>query len=128
MAKKNSTKKKAVAKDTKGTAQKAVSFEKSLQALKEILGDLEEGNLPLSESLEKYEAGVKHLRSCHDSLNDAKARIELLVKVDEDGKAVTKPFKHSATMEEVSGDEADSLQGELDEATGEDGDWDGGLF
>ena len=85
---------KAVAKDTKGTAQKAVSFEKSLQALKEILGDLEEGNLPLSESLEKYEAGVKHLRSCHDSLKDAKARIELLVKVDKNGKAVTLSLIH----------------------------------
>ncbi len=128
MAKKNSTKKKAVAKDTKGTAQKAVSFEKSLQALKEILGDLEEGNLPLSESLEKYEAGVKHLRSCHDSLKDAKARIELLVKVDKNGKAVTRPFDHSATMEEVSDEEADELQGELDSASEEDGDWDGGLF
>ena len=128
MVKKNSTKKKAVAKDTKGTAQKAVSFEKSLQALKEILGDLEEGNLPLSESLEKYEAGVKHLRSCHDSLKDAKARIELLVKVDKNGKAVTRPFDHSATMEEVSDEEADELQGELDSASEEDGDWDGGLF
>ena len=128
MAKKNSTKKKAVAKDIKGTAQKAVSFEKSLQALKEILGDLEEGNLPLSESLEKYEAGVKHLRSCHDSLKDAKARIELLVKVDKNGKAVTRPFDHSATMEEVSDEEADELQGELDSASEEDGDWDGGLF
>ena len=128
MAKKNPTKKKAVAKDTKGTAQKAVSFEKSLQALKEILGDLEEGNLPLSESLEKYEAGVKHLRSCHDSLKDAKARIELLVKVDKNGKAVTRPFDHSATMEEVSDEEADELQGELDSASEEDGDWDGGLF
>ena len=126
MAKKKTTKKKAASTAAKST--NAVSFESSLESLKGILGELEEGNLPLSESLEKYEAGVKHLRSCHDSLNDAKARIELLVKVDEDGKAVTKPFKHSATMEEVSGDEADSLQGELDEATGEDSDWDGGLF
>ena len=126
MAKKKSTKKKAAS--TEAKSNNAVSFEESLESLKEILAHLEEGNLPLSESLEKYEAGVKHLRSCHDSLKDAKARIELLVKVDKDGKAVTKPFDHSATMEEVSGDEADSLRGELDETTGEDGDWDGGLF
>lgn len=112
----------------KPTKKKAASFEESLDALKEILGDLEEGNLPLSESLEKYEAGVKHLRSCHDSLKDAKTRIELLVKVNKGGKAVTKPFDHAATHDEVSDDEADSLQDELDEATGEEGDWDGGLF
>jgi len=128
MAKKKPTKKKAASKDAATDSSDAASFEESLDALKEILGDLEEGNLPLSESLEKYEAGVKHLRSCHNSLKDAKTRIELLVKVDKGGKAVTKPFDHSATHEEVSDDEADSLQDELDEATGEEGDWDGGLF
>jgi len=121
MAKKKPTKKNSATKE-------AVSFEESLEALKDILGDLEEGNLPLSESLEKYEAGVKHLRSCHDSLKDAKARIELLVKVDKDGKTVTKPFDHSASFDEVSEDEAEALQDELDGATSEDGDWDGGLF
>ena len=117
----------------KPTKKKAASFEESLDALKEILGDLEEGNLPLSESLEKYEAGVKHLRSCHGSLKDAKTRIELLVKVDKGGKAVTKPFDHSASHNETSDDsemsehEAGSLQDELDEEANE-GDWDGGLF
>lgn len=121
MAKKKPTNKKTAAKD-------AVAFEASLEALKGILGDLEEGNLPLSESLERYEAGVKHLRNCHDSLKEAKARIELLVKVDKDGKAVTKPFDHAATFAEVSEDEAETLQEELDEANHEDGDWDGGLF
>ena len=52
----------------------------------------------------------------------------MLVKVDKNGKAVTRPFDHSATMEEVSDEEADELQGELDSASEEDGDWDGGLF
>ena len=121
MAKKKATKKNKA-------LEEAVPFETSLEALKEILGDLEEGNLPLSESLEKYEAGVRHLRSCHDSLKDAKARIELLVKVEKDGKTVTKPFDHSASFDEVSEDEADELQEELDDATGDDADWDGGLF
>ncbi|WP_075086270.1 exodeoxyribonuclease VII small subunit [Mariniblastus fucicola] len=123
MAKKKSSKKKAATKD-------AVAFEASLEALKEILSDLEEGNLPLGESLEKYEAGVKHLRHCHDSLNEAKTRIELLEKIDKHGQAVTKPFDHSATVEEteVSDEEADSLQEELDEAAEDDADWDGGLF
>ena len=121
MAKKKSTKKQS-------TKQQAASFESSLQALKEILADLEEGNLPLSESLEKYEAGIRHLRECDETLKKAKARIELLVRVDSDGKPVTKPFEHSATMEEVSDEDARELREELDEASEEDGDWDGGLF
>ena len=120
MAKKKSTKKKA-ASTPAAKSENAASFESSLESLTEILAHLEEGNLPLSESLEKYEAGIKHLSSCHASLKDAKARIELLVKVDKDGKAVTKPFEHSATMGEVSDDEADSLQEELDDTTGNDG-------
>lgn len=128
MAKKKATKKKSAKKN-------AVSFEHSLEALKEILADLEEGNLPLSESLEKYEAGIRHLRQCDETLKKAKAKIELLVRVDSDGQSVTKPFEHSATHEsaevsgeEVSEEEADELQGELDDESEEDGDWDGGLF
>ncbi len=121
MAKKKPTRKKADAED-------AVSFESSLMALKEILSALEEGQLPLSESLEKYEAGIRHLRHCDEALKKAKSRIELLVRVDTDGQPVTKPFEHSATIEEVSKDEEDDLQKELDEETGEEGDWDGGLF
>ena len=116
-----------------------VSFEDSLEALKKILSDLEEGNLPLGESLEKYEAGIRHLRQCDETLKQAKAKIELLVRVDEDGKAVTKPFKHSATVEEesdtsdeaISDEEGEELQEELDEESEEgedDEDWDGGLF
>jgi exodeoxyribonuclease VII small subunit len=123
MAKKKPTKKNSASKTT-------VAFEESLASLKEILADLEEGNLPLSESLEKYESGIKHLRNCNEALQKAKSRIELLVRVDQNGKAITKPFEHSATVEEsnISEEDADSLQDELDEATDEDGDWDGGLF
>ena len=121
MAKKKPTKKKAAGKDT-------VPFESSLDSLREILGELEEGNLPLSESLEKYEAGIAHLRNCHDSLNDAKARIELLTRIDKDGNPVTRPYEHSATVEEVSANEEAELQDELEEETEDDGDWNGGLF
>ena len=123
MAKKKPTKKNSASKTT-------VAFEESLASLKEILADLEEGNLPLSESLEKYESGIKHLRNCNEALQKAKSRIELLVRVDQNGKAITKPFEHSATVEEsnISEEDSDSLQDELDEATDEDGDWDGGLF
>ena len=120
MAKKKPTRKKADAED-------AVSFESSLLALKEILVDLEEGQLPLSESLKKYEAGIRHLRHCDEALKKAKSRIELLVRVDTDGQPVTKPFEHSATMEEVSEDVEGELREELEQET-EEGDWDGGLF
>ena len=124
MAKKKPMKKRSSKKEN-------VSFESSLESLKEILRDLEEGNLPLGESLEKYEAGIRHLRQCDETLKQAKAKIDLLVRVDEDGKAVTKPFEHAATVEEsedsgdeVSAEEGEELQEELDEE-GDDEDEDG---
>lgn len=128
MAKKKPTKKKAAAKNS------PVAFESSLEALKEILSDLEEGNLPLSESLEKYEAGVKHLRNCHLSLQEAKAKIELLTGIDKDGNAKTKPFEHSATLDEESNEDQvepedqEEPEEDLEEDLAEEEDWDGGLF
>lgn len=123
MAKKKPTKKKA-------EATNAVAFEDSLESLRKILADLEQGNLPLSESLEKYEAGIRHLRNCNEALQKAKSRIEMLVGIDKDGKPVTQPFEHSAAAEEnaeVSEEEEEELNEELEDAV-DDADWDGGLF
>lgn len=73
------------------------SFESSLESLHGVVEQLEEGQLSLSDSLEQYEQGVKHLKNCHASLKDAQRRIELLVRVDEDGNLVTQDFDDSAT-------------------------------
>lgn len=118
MAKKKPTKKKTASKDS-------VPFETSLESLRGILEQLEEGNLPLDESLEKYEKGIRHLRNCHDSLKKAKTRIELLINIDKEGQPVTQTYDHSATFEDVPANEVEEIQDELNE---ESEDWDGGLF
>ena len=73
------------------------SFETSLESLQEVVQELEDGQLSLSDSLEQYEQGVKHLKNCHAALKSAERKIELLVKLDKDGNLVTQDFDDSAT-------------------------------
>src|SRR5262249_47051645 len=63
---------------------------------------LESGKLGLAEALARFEQGVKHLKSCHQLLERAERRIELLTGVDADGNPVTQPFdaEEHATLEE----------------------------
>lgn len=60
------------------------SFETSLAELEQIVGKLERGDLPLEESLELFEKGIKLSRECRERLTKAERRIEILMK-DADG-------------------------------------------
>ena len=60
------------------------SFETSLTELEAIVTKLEDGDLPLEESLELFEKGIKLSRECRDRLANAERRIEVLMK-DADG-------------------------------------------
>ncbi len=59
------------------------SFEKSLQELEEIVEELEAGELPLDDSIRKYETGVKLLSECYQYLEKAEKKIQRLVKKDD---------------------------------------------
>ncbi|CAN5400671.1 hypothetical protein BH10ACI3_BH10ACI3_24090 [soil metagenome] len=56
------------------------SFETSLAELEQIVGKLESGDLPLEESLELFEKGIKLSRECRTRLTSAERRIEILMK------------------------------------------------
>jgi exodeoxyribonuclease VII small subunit len=66
---------------------KPKDFESALKGLEEIVKELEEGELTLEKSLERYEQGVRLARFCNAKLNEAEARIEMLQK-DESGEPV----------------------------------------
>jgi exodeoxyribonuclease VII small subunit len=76
-----------------------LSFEDSLEHLKRNVSELEEGSLSLSESLEVYESGIKHLKLCHQALEQVRRKIELLVDIDESGNLLTQPFDDAATFQ-----------------------------
>ena len=53
-------------------------FEAAIAELDSIVKKLEEGDLPLEQSMALYERGVQLTRFCHARLEDAERRIELL--------------------------------------------------
>ncbi len=58
----------------------AKTFEASLNELERIVTQLEEGDLPLEESLKLFETGVRLSRECRERLTNAERKIEVLMK------------------------------------------------
>ena len=75
------------------------SFEASLAELEAIVAKLEGGQLGLAESLEQYECGVTHLKSCYQQLSAAERRIALISEVDASGQAKTTAFDDESSAE-----------------------------
>ncbi len=58
------------------------SFEEDLKKLQKIVEELSSGKLNLGESLKKYEEGIKLAQGCSALLEDAKMKVESLIKKD----------------------------------------------
>ena len=54
-------------------------FETSLKKLEKIVSDLENGELPLEESIKTIEEGVKLTKHCQNLLSKAEIKIQKLV-------------------------------------------------
>ncbi|MEN3331410.1 MAG: exodeoxyribonuclease small subunit [Blastocatellia bacterium] len=67
-------------------------FEAALKELEQIVEQLEAGDLPLEQSLELFEQGVRLSRDCQKRLDEAERRVEILLK-DEDGGYTPSPFE-----------------------------------
>jgi len=90
-------------------------FEKDLEKLEKIVSALEEGGLPLDESLKRFEEGIKLARRCDKALTEAEKKIEVLVK-NAEGDLKAEPFG------DEDGDEKSADAGEADsEAQPKDG-------
>ena len=66
-------------------ATAVASFEDSIRRLGEIVEALENGELPLEDSLRLFEEGVKLARASQAKLDGAEKRVEELLSVDESG-------------------------------------------
>jgi exodeoxyribonuclease VII small subunit len=85
-------------------SEKNQTFEASLAELEKIVRRLEEGDLPLEESLELFEKGVRLSRECRERLNQAERRIEILLRA-EDGSAILHEIGNE-DLETETGEEA----------------------
>ena len=56
------------------------SFEASLEELERIVKQLEKGDLPLEQSLQLFEKGMRLSAQCKRQLEEAESRVEILMK------------------------------------------------
>ncbi|MEP6633376.1 MAG: exodeoxyribonuclease VII small subunit [Luteimonas sp.] len=71
-------------------ASPVADFERSLDALEQLVEKMEHGEMSLEESLAAYERGVGLYRRCQQALEQAELRVRLLS--DPDQPASAEPF------------------------------------
>src|SRR5262245_61564234 len=79
-------------------SESSPSFEASLELLQTIVHELEEGNLGLEPSLNRFEEGIRLLRNCYQILERSEQRIEILTGTDEEGRPLAERFDVTATL------------------------------
>jgi len=67
------------------------NFEDSLRKLESIVTQLEDGDLPLEQSLKLFEEGVGLSAVCKKQLDEAEGKVEMLIK-QRDGSTKLEPF------------------------------------
>ena len=62
--------------DNKDKGVSELSFEQTIKELASIVAQVEQGQIPLQESLEQYEKGMTLIKHCRQILEQAEKRIE----------------------------------------------------
>jgi exodeoxyribonuclease VII small subunit len=89
-----------------------LTFEEAIESLTDIVNQIETGQVPLAESLQKYEKGMAIIRHCRQILLEAEKRIE---EIAEDQPEHPAPKSSSRTdedddIEDVEEDEEEEDQ------------------
>ncbi len=81
-------------------------FEDALNKLEKVVSKLEDGDIPLEESLKLFEEGIKLSRFCNQKLDEAEKRVEILLK-GKDGVVKTQLFDPSINSGQVPSAKSD---------------------
>lgn len=73
--------------------EKKLSFEESMGRLEQIVRSLEQGNVPLEESLKLFEEGTRLVRDCGKLLDEAELKVKQVMTAS-DGSPVLEDFDH----------------------------------
>ena len=57
-----------------------MNFEDAMKALEQIANELENGELSLEQSVDKFEEGIKISKKCNEVLEKAEKKISILIK------------------------------------------------
>jgi exodeoxyribonuclease VII small subunit len=66
-----------------------LNFEDAIKQLRTIVDKIEQGQIPLQDSLEQYEQGMALIQHCRRILQKAEKRIEKISKADEEPAVAT---------------------------------------
>ena len=66
-------------------AKQKVTFEQALETLERIVAEIEEGKVPLEESIERYAEGIKLVGKCREILDAAEKKIQILARDEQGG-------------------------------------------
>ena len=69
------------------------NFEEAMKRLEQIVQKLEDGELPLEESLKVFEEGMGLVRHCSSKLEEAEKKVTMLVE-ESGNQTVQIPFEH----------------------------------
>jgi len=96
--------------EKKSTQKSRVSFESAMDDLEKIAKKLEDGSLGLEDAITEFEKGIKLAKFCHQKLEEAERKIEILQKGG-DGDVRKRDVKVKPDTGEIDDDE--DLQGSL---------------
>lgn len=65
------------------------NFEQALKELEELVGRMEQGDLPLEESLKAFERGIELTRNCQQALKEAEQKVEILINKGDQARVVS---------------------------------------
>lgn len=97
-----------------------LSFEEAIRALSQIVEKIEGGQVPLQESLEQYEKGMRLIAHCRKILQEAEKRIAQIEEVHAGPKASARPDEAEEALEMEVDEETEEEFGPEEE---EDSDW-----
>lgn len=72
-----------------------LSFDVAIRRLEEVVEKLEQGEIPLEESIALFQEGMQLARLCHQKLADVEHKIEVLVKENQEWQL--RPFREEET-------------------------------
>lgn len=70
-----------------------MEFEEKIKELENIVEKLSQGELSLEESLKFFEKGMQISKECSKQLNKSEEKVEKLLGISPEGKALTEDFE-----------------------------------
>ena len=76
-----------------------MEFEKKIKKLENIVEKMGSGELSLQDSLKCFEQGIRLSRECSEQLNKSEEKVQQLMDINPEGKAITKDFENENSKE-----------------------------